>query len=40
MAHYLAEVIPDSELRFCAGEGHVSLIINHVEEILSVLTER
>jgi hypothetical protein len=40
MAHYLAEAIPDSEARFYAGEGHVSLIVNHAEEILSVMASR
>jgi pimeloyl-ACP methyl ester carboxylesterase len=39
MARYLAEVIPGSEARFYAGECHVSLIVNHTEEILSVLAE-
>jgi hypothetical protein len=28
------------EARFYAGEDHVSLIVNHTEEILSVLAER
>ena len=40
MALYLTEVIPDSEARFYAGEGHISLIVNHTEKILSVLAER
>lgn len=37
MGRYLAEAIPNSEVRFYAGEGHLSLMVNHAEEILSVL---
>jgi hypothetical protein len=40
MARYLAEAIPDSEARFYTGEGHVSLIVNHADEILGVLAGR
>ena len=37
VGRYLADAIPNSEARFYAGEGHLSLIVNHAEEILSVL---
>jgi len=40
MARYLAETIPDGQARYFTGEGHVSLIVNHAEQILSVLAER
>lgn len=37
VGRYLADAIPNSERHFYAGEGHLSLIVNHAEEILSVL---
>ena len=33
MGHWLAEVIPTCRAQFFAGEGHISLIVNHVETI-------
>jgi pimeloyl-ACP methyl ester carboxylesterase len=37
MGRYLAETLPNSDARFYPSEGHFSLIVNHVEEILRVL---
>ncbi len=34
---YLAEAIPNSDLNPYPGEGHISLIVNHAEEMLEVL---
>lgn len=38
MGHYLAEQIPQSIAHFYPDEGHLSLLANHTEEILSSLT--
>jgi len=38
MGHYLADAIPESFATFYPNEGHLSLIYNHAEEILGVLT--
>lgn len=35
MGQYQARAIPNCRATFCPGEGHFSLIINHMEEILS-----
>jgi len=37
MGRYLAATLPNSDARFYPSEGHLSLIVNHAEEILSVL---
>lgn len=37
MGRYLAETLPNSDARFYPSEGHLSLIVNHVEEILRAL---
>lgn len=37
VGRYLADAMPNSERHFYAGEGHLSLIVNHAEEILSVV---
>jgi pimeloyl-ACP methyl ester carboxylesterase len=37
MARYLQRSIPESKARFYPGEGHVSLIVNHAEEIFETL---
>jgi pimeloyl-ACP methyl ester carboxylesterase len=34
MAEYLAGVIPGCDLQVYPAEGHVSIIVNHIEEIL------
>ncbi len=38
MARHVASSIPNCQARFLPGEGHFSLIGNHIEEILTVLT--
>jgi hypothetical protein len=38
LAQYVASAIPDCDARFLPEEGHFSLIGNHIEEILTVLT--
>jgi pimeloyl-ACP methyl ester carboxylesterase len=35
---YLARTIPDCQATFLPGEGHVSLVVNHLEQILRVLS--
>jgi hypothetical protein len=37
MGRYLAATLPNSDDRFYPSEGHLSLIVNHAEEILGVL---
>lgn len=37
MGHYLADTIPNCRPKFVSGEGHISLMINHMEDILSDL---
>ncbi|UCC40416.1 MAG: alpha/beta hydrolase [Candidatus Aminicenantes bacterium] len=37
MGRYLAQAIPNCQARFIPGEGHFSLLPNHVEEILNTL---
>lgn len=37
MARYLAAAIPNREARFYPGEGHISLIVHHVEEAFRTL---
>mgnify|MGYP005854273853 CR=1 FL=1 len=37
MGRYLAERIPDCVAKFYAEEGHISLLLNHSEEILGAL---
>ena len=37
MGRYLANTIPNCQARFIPGEGHFSLLPNHVEEILNTL---
>ena len=37
MGRYLAATLPNSEARSYPSEGHLSLIVNHAEVILSVL---
>jgi pimeloyl-ACP methyl ester carboxylesterase len=36
--HYFARTIPQCHATFMPGEGHVSLAVNHLEQILCVLT--
>ena len=40
VANYVASRIPDCELRLIEGEGHYSLPIRHMREILSDLIAR
>lgn len=40
MGRHCAELIPNCQARFLPGEGHFSLPINHIGEILGALTER
>jgi pimeloyl-ACP methyl ester carboxylesterase len=35
MGRFMAASIPDCRARFLPGEGHISLIVNHYEELLS-----
>jgi pimeloyl-ACP methyl ester carboxylesterase len=35
MGHYQARTLPNCEAKFFAEEGHISLIFNHMDEILS-----
>ncbi len=35
--HYLARTIPQCQATFLPDEGHVSLLVNHLEQILRVL---
>lgn len=37
MAEYLAQAIPGSQLRIMANEGHMSSLMNHIDEILTYL---
>ena len=37
MGHYMAAAIPNSHAAFYPGEGHLSLMAKHMEEILNVL---
>ena len=34
MGHYLADNLPNCQAYFCVGEGHISLVHHHLEEIL------
>jgi pimeloyl-ACP methyl ester carboxylesterase len=36
--HYLARTIPNCHAIFLPGEGHISLVVNHLEQILRVLS--
>jgi len=36
---YLSRTIPDCRASFFPGEGHISLVFNHLEQILQVLTK-
>lgn len=36
--HYLARKIPDCQAVFLPGEGHISLVVNHLEQILRTLS--
>jgi pimeloyl-ACP methyl ester carboxylesterase len=36
--HYLAQMIPQCCATFLPGEGHISLVVNHLEQILRALT--
>lgn len=38
LARYVARTIPDCRAHFHANEGHLSLLVNHLDEILSALT--
>ena len=38
MARYIAGAIPQSQITFYPTEGHLSVMVNHVEEILAALT--
>jgi len=40
MGRYMAAAIPNSQAFSYAGEGHLSLISNYLEEILHVLSMR
>ena len=37
VGHYAAEAIPNCQAKFYAGEGHFSLPVNHMREILHIL---
>jgi hypothetical protein len=37
MGRYLAGRLPDCSARFVPGEGHVSLFVNHIDEIVRQL---
>lgn len=37
VGHYVADSIPDCQATFFDDEGHFSLVINHLEDIISVL---
>ena len=37
MGRYMAATIPNSRASFYPGEGHLSLMAKHIEEILNVL---
>ena len=37
MGRYLAGRLPDCAARFIAGEGHISLAVNHIDEIVRQL---
>jgi hypothetical protein len=39
MGRHLAAVIPQCQARFLPEEGHFSLPVNHMEEILRILVE-
>jgi pimeloyl-ACP methyl ester carboxylesterase len=39
MGRYMAEAIPNSEAKFYPGEGHISLFVNHADEILGSFAE-
>ena len=39
MGRYLAQTIPGCQIEVFPGEGHISLIVKHAEEILRSLTE-
>jgi pimeloyl-ACP methyl ester carboxylesterase len=36
--HYLARTIPNCHANFLPGEGHISLVVNHLEQILRTLS--
>ena len=37
MARYQAELIPDCELNLYPTDGHFSLLVNHIDEIIASL---
>ncbi len=37
MARYMADAVPGSRLTFVPGEGHLSILCNHAEEIVKAL---
>ena len=37
VGHYVADAIPNGRAKFLENEGHISLLRNHVREILRVL---
>jgi len=37
MARYMNSTIPDSKITFYPEEGHLSVLVNHLEEILTTL---
>jgi pimeloyl-ACP methyl ester carboxylesterase len=39
IGHYLESVIPDVEMHFYPQEGHLSLLVNHADEIIATLLE-
>lgn len=39
MGHYLASTIPNCHAHFYAGEGHLSVFVNHMDEILFALKD-
>jgi hypothetical protein len=39
LGRHLAAVIPQCQARFLPEEGHFSLPVNHMEEILRILVE-
>lgn len=39
MGRYLESVIPDAKMNFYPQEGHLSLLVNHADEIITTLLE-
>ena len=40
MGRYQARVIPNCHATFYPGQGHISLVVNHIEEILGALVSQ